>query len=821
MQKNHPKSGALRQTKICMAAAAVVTAAALPGYAVAEQVPAPEQWETDRNTRVSAIQQEISSLKADLEMVVATHKFAEKISAQMNSVLLTIDGPVKNEDKRNLLEILSANVDYLLKAGDTGLTVDGAKKKGELVELKSKIDAAVSVIKTGSRQAIGQALDELDAELKTHASFLKDSADALAPQQRVTDILRAKEQRVKGVASEEALTTLKNTRQLDATTPGAATTGGQQPWLTWSDKNLTNFMGDEATDDTHNVLTKDSILELTSASGDASDALHGADENKRDIGTLHVAQGATHHVAVNGGELTVHKGIEGDGDLSVLVNADGKLIFADDSVGIDGEMEGIALFAGRTEAATGTAGKIEFGKNTSSGQASIVLFEGAELTFAENSNAGTSVIDINQGASATFDKASALVSSISNSGTLGFEGSKLGMAELVNDSASLVGIINSDLEEAEIINLGIIAIENSKGGDARIINGIAGQVSIKDTALENLTLINTGTVGVSGNSTAHGATIDMNGGVFSIADVNVAGADAAPEKTLTIGSLSGHGDVFTGDTKLVLGALNQNDHFEGKISRQAEPLAPEQEEASALPSLMHSDLAADESTKASVGSELAKVGTGNLTLSGDQSGVARLSVDSGTLTAAHSKALGAGTVTIGEKGAVALNKDVTGVTDLANAGALNLGTNKLSVERYSSTEGATIKSRVEKAEGKLVGGKIHVSDEGDFTNTNIGVDVATDIELSEIVGHFDVVQADGDAKVTGGEVKVGSITGGKKQDPIITTPEEPTTEPGTDTDTGTETGTKITDKSVVNFLAADGGYTANERAVLASVDGVT
>ena len=57
MQKNHPKSSALRQTKICMAVAAVVTAAALPGYAVASdavpsQVP---HWQADRNNSIKVL----------------------------------------------------------------------------------------------------------------------------------------------------------------------------------------------------------------------------------------------------------------------------------------------------------------------------------------------------------------------------------------------------------------------------------------------------------------------------------------------------------------------------------------------------------------------------------------------------------------------------------------------------------------------------------------------------------------------------------------------------------------------------------------------
>ncbi|WP_150561956.1 autotransporter outer membrane beta-barrel domain-containing protein, partial [Pandoraea bronchicola] len=74
---------------------------------------------------------------------------------------------------------------------------------------------------------------------------------------------------------------------------------------------------------------------------------------------------------------------------------------------------------------------------------------------------------------------------------------------------------------------------------------------------------------------------------------------------------------------------------------------------------------------------------------------------------------------------------------------------------------------------------------------------------------FEVVNAEENAAVTGGELTVGSITGGKQPDPVNPDPETPTID------------TKITEKNIVQFLAADGGYTANEQAVLASVDGVT
>ncbi|WP_150601150.1 hypothetical protein, partial [Pandoraea fibrosis] len=938
MQKNHPKSNALRQTKICMAAAAMVTAAALPGYAMATT-----PWDETRDQRVTALTNanggpidlavkaqlenetkliNVNRYKSfaeqvgaavtessDAEKLMALRKVAERIGIEDARLKAVAGGNDPNKGwhgpYQQLIADLKANVDAI---DNTGKIADGASERRALNTLveKNAIDAIVN-----------PAITDADKARKN------------------VELLNRKVAALNGVTSEDEFKHLTgNTFLLDVTADNAHVNGNKV--ISWGDANLKTFDVETGSGNgaARTKIVQGATLEIGSFSGETSDAIHGivsGTPKTATIGTLRALDGAKHNVLVNEGALDIHGSIEGNGELSVTLGKSGVLNFKDQTDGAEGGIKGdnVTLVAGSADVAIASGNvaegaKITFGDKTSAGKAKIALHSGASLEFGKGADAGSSEIVVARavtdndiaareaerlaaisadptadlsalpaltkqlGATIEFDEASAGNANITNADTVAFKGSDLSEAMLKNlagatltiegkeivvtdSSGSAVinpatnspktemrssdggnalvynqgklTVENTNLNEAVLHSTGKTVISESNGGRATVANWLGGELEIgeshlqkmtlanagkavisksvggealianlkdgdltfADTKLQRLSLKNEGKVQLKGETIATLASIELHGGLLDVSEIAIDEAAAGagkPKDSLTIGSLTGKGDVVTGDTVLMLGELGQDDHFEGKISHAAV-----QPSAQNYPNALSTTVP----TAQTAGSTVVKTGAGNLTLSGDQSGVKSLSVQGGVLTAAHANALGSGAVNVAKAGTIALSANVSGVEGLQNNGTLDLGMNKLEVGTYASEAGAKIKSRLEKVEGKLAGGKIHVSKDSDFTNTELVVNAANDIEIQDVVGKFEVVQADGDAKVIGGEVKVGSITGGKKPDPIITTPEEPTTEPGT----------KITEGNIVNFLAADGGYTANERAVLASVDGVT
>ncbi|MCE4060518.1 autotransporter domain-containing protein [Pandoraea sputorum] len=731
-------------------------------------------------------------------------------------VKAVIAGTARNEDREDFFKDLASSIADDLKIEDSLLTDAGRKQKLALSALKEKLDEASAAAQGGRQEDIDRAQKALETEVAKHVRFLADSEQAFDALKREARLLGTKRDRVQGVASEAELNGLSNTRRLRATTSNVATVEGA---LTWSDKHLMNFMGADATADTHNALGKDSILEFTRGSGEASDAIAGT-SGVRDVGTLHSRRSADHEVRVDGGTLNVHRGIEGKGRLEISVGKGGTLHFADGGIGVSSEAKDVTLWAGRSEEGSPEGGAIEFGKHTSAGKATIILHKGGSLHFAEGANAGVSEIDIAQGASATFHAANAAVASIQNDGTLTLEaGSEAGRAEIVNMSGAHAMFQNADLQHAELVNLGSTHLDRTKGGSATLINGVEAHVDVLDSDLQQLGLANVGVVNLRGNTLADGARIEMLGGKLNISDIVAQAPGRKAEKTLSIGSLSGIGRVVTGDTKLVLGDRDEDDRFDGEIVR-------EEASSGGASNALRRALKSSTQVAAATGSNVVKAGTGNLTLGGDQSGVASLRIEGGSVTAAHAKALGAGTVTVTDKGAVKLASDVDGVSHIDNAGRIDLGTNKLAVQKYTSKAGAKISSHVSRVGDSVAGGSIQVSEDSDFTNTAIDVSVANDITLADAQDKLGVVSVAEGKTAKLGKVTIGSIVGGKTEDPTdpidpidpITTTDP--TDPIVPTDPSDPSGV-ITSQSVVQYLATDGNYSANERAVLASVNGVT
>ncbi|WP_449412496.1 autotransporter domain-containing protein [Pandoraea soli] len=699
------------------------------------------------------------------------------------------------------------------------------------------------------------------------SDFLNDDAALLQRRNVALNLyaeMTALDSRIKalGKADEATFIGMANTKELVAPVQNGAAAA-----LTWRDDNLFNVHFDEGYAEGNVQIGKDTVLDITERSGALSDAVNGAEDGVRDVGTIRVAKDVSHLVGVIDGDLNIHQGLEGAGELAVAVGNGGVLNFVEGGKGIDPAARGVVLIAGSGASATdvvegtfgaggGTGkdpGQIWFHAGTSAQNAAIALSARGQLRFEEGSSAGASSIMVN-GGTVHFDEAHAGSASIQNAGKLVVDSSAMGTSTVINHAkgafsvtdsplehmhltnlgnvdmfASVGGnaqisnegdgrikIVDSKLENLKLVNASTVLIDESFGGNATILNGDSAVLALIDTAMESLQLENRGQVIAEGNTTADKARIRLDGGVFDVSGIEGPEGAEHLDGEILIGSLSGRGDLIAEDTRVALGALNQDDVFEGRILAKSERSTEADADLQVKSMRLSEELISPDDHQ---DVRLTKIGSGNLTLAGDQSDVTSLSIQGGTLTAAHANALGSGSVNVAQAGTVALSTDVSGVQSLQNDGTLDLGMNKLAVETYASNAGATIKSRIEKVEGALAGGQIHVSKEGDFTHTKLDVAVASDIELSEIVGKFDVVNAAEGAEVTGGELTVGSITGGKQPEPTITDPQDP--QDPQDPTTGTGIETTITEKNLVKFLAADGGYSANERAVLASVDGVT
>ncbi|OXS93615.1 hypothetical protein B7H01_13890 [Pandoraea apista] len=846
MKSKFQTSQTLRQSKICLAVATMLAAMSMP--AQAENVIESEAaaWSEEKSNVAKRMSDRLQRL---------TDEYQEKLEkANSQSSLKTVRLNIYSKTKD-----IASEIDYKKEMANLSEVADkliadlkggGREIEGWLLDLRvadmENVKREIQKVMDAGSDEFERARGQFDVFLKNNAEALKSADEALSVGAKKT-ALNARFDALNN-ADEATFKLMANTKELVASSQN-----GSAAALTWGNNNLFNAHFDEGYPDGASQIGKETVLDITKRSGAVSDAIDGANGHERDVGTIRVAKDVTHLVGVIEGYLNVHQGLEGAGELAVAVGNSGSLNFEKGGKGIDPAARHVVLIAGSGASAEevvagafGTGGKIDeepgvirFLAGTSAQNAAIAIATGAQLRFEEGSSAGASTIMVNDG-TVHFDDAHAGSASIQNAGRLVVDSSTMGTSSVINgaegeftasdtqlekmhltnlgtteffgaaggnarisnDGDGHVTIHDTNLENLSIDNANVLEIVNSSAGKATILNAQGAVVMFSDTALESLQLENRGTVIAKGNTTADNARIRMSGGVFDVSNIEGPEGRRHLDGEITIGSLSGHGDLLAEDTHVTLGSLNQDDVFEGRILNSQEvPLD--------VSTKMRAQLANGDDAQELAeyeGVRLTKVGTGNLTLTAGQSDVSMIAVEAGMLTAAHVNALGAGTVSIAAEGTVALSQDVTGVTELTNAGTLNLGMNKLEVGTYASETGAKIKSRIEKVDGELRGGNIRVSKEGNFEKTELLVSAANDIEIQDIVGNFEVVQAEGDAQVTGGKVTVGSISVDSK--PITEDPK-----PVIDT--------KITEKNIVKFVAADGGYTANEQAVLASVDGVT
>uniref|UniRef100_A0A0H3WPN3 Autotransporter domain-containing protein n=2 Tax=Pandoraea faecigallinarum TaxID=656179 RepID=A0A0H3WPN3_9BURK len=719
---------------------AAVVMAGTPVYALS-QTPQ-TSWQDEKEARVGDLNTE-----AEAAGRVAEEKENYKKS---NDVLLDYNDQVKvvmtsSESVENKIAILKRLAKIMEeKAKDILGKSPPAWDQALAADLKS-LSEKINELKVDNGQFEEKTRNALLGGLSDNDVKWHDANKAFEAAEREKELIAYKRDRWNGVNSETDLDTLKKTYQLNAGTTDAI--NNPDGVLTWNDRNQIDFKNETAPAPGQTFIDANATLEITKRSGEKSDAITGAANDTREVGTIRAVEEANHTILVDEGTLKVHRGIEGEASLKVAVGTNGALDFVSGK-GVDPAAQNILLSAGTTQGkplgAGDKGGRIAFEQGTSAGGAHILVADHGELHFRQGADAGQSQIAIREGGVAGFDEAAAKGAVISNDGTLTFL--------------------------------------KSNGDDADVDNHKGAHVVFKDTSLDRLHLKNAGTANLTGATTADAATIELDGGVLSLADTASLAADApraGTGPTLGIGSLSGTGEVITAGKSLQLGALNRNDVFGGRILS---------------------------GSQGGAGAHVSKVGTGHLVFSADQSGIETLNVENGTLTAAHRNALGTGLLTLAEPATISLANDVYDVKTFENAGTLKLNGYKLVIDSYASKgEKAKILSDAKKDADGIHRGTLEVNKDGDFTKTKIVLrPVDTSVSPEELLEKkIQVVVPGKDAKVKLGEVDYGSI------------PTNPSGDGGDD-------GSVIIDPNKgIAFLDPNAPYSGNEGELLASLGGVT
>lgn len=429
------------------------------------------------------------------------------------------------------------------------------------------------------------------------------------------------------------------------------------------------------------------------------------------------------------------------------------------------------VFANDGTAASATvlsnASDIRFENNASAGNAQITSTAGSTIVFADNATADDATIDVlNQGTGASrldFDDSAsagnATVNVIGNgSGTYIdafaiFDGtSSAGTATItVSNSGQLAFRVDSTADDATIISTGgIVGFQNNaSAGSAHITNNAGGIVLFIH------------------NATADGATIVNNAG-------GVVDSYLRAGVPVSIGSLSGAGNVYLGAAGVVLGALNQNDTISGMIG---DGYSPELRAALGI------------TGPQPTGGILEKVGTGTLTLTENNTFIGDTLISAGTLQLGNGGTSGSLAGNIENHGSLVVNRSdtVTYNSVISGGGAVRLiGSGGVALTGDSSGfTGTTVVEAGTLAVNGSLGGDLDIwsaaklQGTGTVGNTNVSGTIAPGNSIgtltvngnitfqagstyaveTDAAGQSDKIHATGTATINGGAVSVTAGAG--------------------------------------------------------------
>ncbi|OEZ29317.1 hypothetical protein AO062_18165 [Variovorax boronicumulans] len=248
--------------------------------------------------------------------------------------------------------------------------------------------------------------------------------------------------------------------------------------------------------------------------------------------------------------------------------------------------------------------------------------DGGSLNVGVTGAVGTGPVDVNSGAALIFSGSAdaeglKITAGAAQSGNGGFvqfqDNASAGHATLTAHAGGSIDFRgNATAGNATIENRGgeVMVWFNANAGKTHITNFAGGATNLWDDASAGqATIVNErdGVLDIRDNATAAQASVlNKAGGTVFLSKLRTPG--------ITIGSLEGAGRVLLGAKALTTGALNTDTEISGVIS--------------------------------GVGGSLIKVGTGALTLSGENTHTGGTALRQGRLNVGHSQALGTGTLSM-------------------------------------------------------------------------------------------------------------------------------------------------------------------------------
>ncbi|MBD0416583.1 autotransporter outer membrane beta-barrel domain-containing protein [Oryzicola mucosus] len=433
----------------------------------------------------------------------------------------------------------------------------------------------------------------------------------------------------------------------------------------------------------------------TESAGDAAITNNDGDT----VQFLDSSTGANATIVNNTGGATSFEDASTAGSALITNNSAGSLTFSDNATAANANItnnEGGAIgFDGNAtggQANVTNNGSIAFEGNSRGDRINVVNNEGADITFNDRSNAGagqytnngqivfndssdagTISLTNNKGAAVDFNGASSAgQAAIANSGAVRFnDDSTADEAAIVNNkSGSVTFDDKSSAGSAFVSNSGALAFKgNSSAADADIVNNATGTIAVSENAsLGNATVNNGGQLELSGNATAGSSSILTGPNGTTIFSERSSGGTAALETDaggvvdfsgvtaglITVGSIQGPGDYRLGGVSLQVGGNNLSTTVDGVIS--------------------------DGGLAGGSGGSLVKVGTGTLTLGGENSYTGVTLIRNGVLQAGAENSFSeASAVEMSAQARLDLAGFDQTIASLAGAGAVDLTTATLTL----------------------------------------------------------------------------------------------------------------------------------------------